>query len=126
MDPAAGQDQGPERDRGDDDAIRVELCDVGHDDGREAVAGRDGLLEPVDDARHLAHPGQPGEGTGEGEDDHRVAGDVDPGVPGGPRAVPDEPDLVAPPAAEEEEPDQDRRHEAEAVSYTHLEPTRPY
>ena len=51
LDLAAGQDQRPEQDRGDDDPSGVEPGEVRDDDRGEAVARRDVVLEPVDRAR---------------------------------------------------------------------------
>ena len=96
LDLAAGQDQRPEQDRRDDDPERPEPGEVGDDDRGEAVARRDVVLEPVDDAGDLAHPAEPGQRPGDDEDDDDLAADVDAGVARGPRVVADEPDLVAP------------------------------
>ena len=51
LDLAAGQDQRPEQDRGDDDPERPEPGEVGDDDRGEAVARRDVVLQPVDRRR---------------------------------------------------------------------------
>ena len=48
-----------ERDGCDDHAEGVELREVGDDHAREAVAGRDAVLEPVDDAPTSAMPASP-------------------------------------------------------------------
>ena len=113
LDLATGQDEGSEDDRGHDHAEWIELRDVGHDDGREAVARREVLLQAVDDATDLSHAGQSGERAGEHEDEDRVARDVDARVARCRRRVADEPDLVAPPTALEDEPDDGRRDERE-------------
>ena len=55
LDLAAGQDERPEQDRRDDDPERAEPGEVGDDDRGEPVAGRDVVLEAVDDAADLAH-----------------------------------------------------------------------
>ena len=58
LDLAAGQDERPEQDRRDDHAERVEPGEVRDDHAREAVAGREAVLEPVHDAADLGHAGQ--------------------------------------------------------------------
>ena len=70
-------------------------------------------LQPVHDAGNLGHARQACQTAGKHHHQHRVAGDGDAGVPGRPRVVAGQLDLVAPLAAIEHPPDHHRRHQAD-------------
>jgi hypothetical protein len=67
---------------GDEDAERIEPAEERHDDGREAIAGRDHRLQLADDAGHFHDAGEPGESSGDrkGEDCHALGGEAGKGA----------------------------------------------
>ena len=79
----------------------------------EAVSGRDRALQTADHAADLRHPRQTGQRAGEHHHEHGVPCDIDTGVAGGFGIVAGQPDLVAPFAAVEDEPDDNGGDRAE-------------
>ena len=107
------QGERPEQHGGNDDPERSEVGEVGNDDRRVAIARRDAVLEAVDHAPDLAHPGQAGQGAGDDEHDDDRPLDVDACVARGTRAVADQADLVAGARPVQQEPDERCRKQPE-------------
>ncbi len=107
LDLAAGLDQPAEQDRDQHHGERVQFGEPGDDDAGETVAGRDRTLQAVDDAGNLGHTGQAGQTARKHHHQHSVAHDVDAGVIGRAGVVADQADFIAPPAAIDDEPDDD-------------------
>jgi hypothetical protein len=96
-----------------DDAERIEPSQERHDDGREAVAGRNHRTELADGARHFRYTGEACQGTGDQkrEIDHLLVGET--GKPPCPRRLAKHRDLEPLERPPHDEPEHQRRNQRE-------------